>query len=121
MVDGHAGHDLVLAVVKCDAAGKYLADHRDHVVHLERQTQRRVTHQAAGGIGHLAILQVIASARKKIIVADVVVMHVADDDGLHAAGIHAERLQSFPDRLDHFALAPRSHRGVEAGVENDGA
>ncbi len=81
MMDGDSRHDLVLAVVEGDAAGKDLAHHRDHVVDLERQAQRRVAHAAPGGVGHLAILQVIARAGKQIVVADVIVVHVADDDG----------------------------------------
>jgi putative tryptophan/tyrosine transport system substrate-binding protein len=36
--------------VKGDTAGKHLAHHRDHVVELERHPQRRVTHEAAGGL-----------------------------------------------------------------------
>src|SRR5215831_14596537 len=58
MVDGDPRHDLVLAVMEVDAAGKDLAHHRDHVVDLERHAQRRVAHAAPRGIGHLAVLQV---------------------------------------------------------------
>src|SRR5262245_13151323 len=119
MVDGDAGHDLVLAVVEGDAAGEDLAHHCHHVIGLERHPQRCVAHAASGGVGHLAILQVIARARKQVVVADVIVMHMADDHGLDRGGIDADRLQSVADRLDQLALALLAHRGVEAGVEDD--
>ena len=60
MVDGDPRHDLALAVVKGDPVGKDLAHHRDDVLNLERHAKRRVAHAAARGIGHLAVLQVIA-------------------------------------------------------------
>ena len=121
MMDGNPRHDLVLAVVEGDAAGKHLAHHRDYVVDLERQAQRRVAHAAPGGVGHLAILQMIARAGKQIVVADVIVVHVADDDGRYLCGVDADRFQSFADRLDHFALTLLAHGRVEAGIEDDGA
>ena len=80
-----------------------------------------MTHAAPGGVSHLAILQVIAGAREQIVVADVIVMHVADDDGLDVGGIDADRLQPVAHRLDRLALALLPHRRIEAGVDNDGA
>src|SRR5262249_15257540 len=121
MVDGDPWHDLVLTVVEVDAAGKDLAHHRDHVVDLERHAQRRVAHAAPRGIGHLAILQVVARAGKQVVVANVIVMHVADDDGPYLRGVDADRFQSLADWLDHFALALLAHGRVEAGIEDDGA
>ena len=93
MVDGDSRRDLVLAVVKGDASVKHFAHHRHHVVDLERQPQRHVAHAAARCICHLAILQVIARPRKQIVVADVIVMHVADDDRLHLRRLDADCLQ----------------------------
>ena len=107
--------------MKGNAAGKDLAHHRDHVVDLERQAQRRVAHAAPGRIGHLAILQMIMRTGKQIVVAHVIVMHVADDNGSYLRGIDADRFQSFVDRLDHFALTLLAHGRVEAGIEDDGA
>ena len=103
-----------------DSAGKELAHHRDHIFDLERESQRPVAHRAAGRVTHLVVLQVIACARKQVVIADMIVMHVADDDGLDGTGLDAERAQSVADRLDHLALALLSHRGVEAGIDNDG-
>src|SRR5262245_23227166 len=121
MVDGDPRHDLVLAVMEVDAAGKDLAHHRHHVVDLERHAQRRVAHAAPRGIGHLAVLQVVARAGKQVVVANVIVMHVADDDGPYLRGVDADRFQSLADRLDHFALALLAHGRVEPGIEDDGA
>ena len=119
MVDGDSRRDLVLAVVKGDASVKHFAHHRHHVIDLERQPQRHVAHAAARCICHLAILQVIARPRKQIVVADMIVMHVADDDRLHLRWLDADRFQPFPYRLDHLALAFSAHRRIEAGVDND--
>ena len=80
MVDGDARLDLILAVVKGGAPGEHLAHHGDDVVDFERQLQRRMAHAAAGSIGHLDVLQVIVRPREKIVIADMVVMQVADDD-----------------------------------------
>ena len=118
---GNARLDLVLAVVEGDATGEHLAHHRDHIVGLERHAQRQVAHAAARGVGHLAVLQVIARAGKQIIVADVIVVHVADDDGRDLIRIDADLLQAFAHRLDQLALALLAHGRVKAGVENDRA
>ena len=80
-----------VAVVEFDAAGEHLAHHRDDVVLLEGVAQLRVAHAAAGRIVHLAVLQVIARAREQIVVAAVVVVHVADDHGLDLVRIDADR------------------------------
>jgi hypothetical protein len=121
VVHGDAGHDLILAVVKGTAAGKHLAHHGDHVVDFERQPQRVMAHAAASGVGHLAILQVIAGLRKQLVIAAMIVMQMADDDVLDGVGRDAERGETFAHRLDHLALALSAHGFVEAGVEHDGA
>src|SRR5262245_47276659 len=121
MVDRDAGHDFVLPVVKRNAAGKDLTHHCDHVIDLERHAQRRVAHAAACRISHLAVLQMIAGAGKQIVVADVIVVHVADDDGLDLRRIDADRFQAVANRLGHLALALLTHGRVEAGIEDDRA
>jgi len=90
---GDARHDLILAVVECAAAGEQLAHHGDHILDLERQPQRAVAHAAPGGIGHLAVLQVIARLREQVVVAAMVAVQVADDDVLDTLRRDAERGQ----------------------------
>ena len=80
-----------------------------------------MAHAAAGGVGHLAILQMIARARKQIVVAAMVVVQVADDDVLDALGRDAKREQAVAHGLDDLALAARAHRLVEAGIDDDRA
>jgi hypothetical protein len=48
-----------------------------------------------------------------------IVMQVADDDGLDRVGGDAERRKSVPHRLDHLALPLFAHGFVEAGVDHD--
>jgi hypothetical protein len=118
---GHARHDLVLAVVKRGAPRKNLTHHGDDVVGLERHAQYLVAHAAAGRIGHLAILQVIARLREQVVIAAMVVVQMADDDGCDRFRRDAERQQPIAHRLDHLALAPLPHGLVEAGIDHDGA
>ena len=87
LVHGDAGRDLVDAVVEDDAAVEHLAHHGDDVLLLERPLEVGVAHAAPGGVGHLGVLQMIARARKQIVVAGVVVMQVADDDVLDGLGL----------------------------------
>ncbi len=80
-----------------------------------------MAHAAPGRVSHLAVLQVIASLWKQIVIAAVVVMQVADDDVFDAVRRYAERVQSLAHRLEHFALPFPAHRLVKAGVEDDRA
>ena len=121
VVHGDARHDLVFAVVERATARKDLAHHGNDVLDLERQPQRPMAHAASGGVGHFAVLQVIARLRKQIVVAAMVVMQVADDDVLDAVGRDAKRSEPLAHRLDHLALALLAHRLVEAGIDHDGA
>jgi hypothetical protein len=121
VMDGNAGGDVTDALVKHGAARENLAHHRHHIFDLERRAQRLVAHAAAGSVSHFAVLQMIARLRKQIVIAAMVVMHVADDDGFDGFGGDAERLQTVAHRLDHFTLAFFAHRLVETGVDYDHA
>ena len=111
-----------------------LSDQRDDAAALELQVsvevaagRRRAAREVAArdharrAVLHLAILQMIMRTGKQIVVAHVIVVHVADDNGSYLRGIDADRFQSFVDRLDHFALTLLAHGRVEAGIEDDGA
>ena len=50
-----------------------------------------------------------------------IVMQVADDDGLDRVGGDAEGSEPVAHRLDHFALAFLAHGLVEAGVDHNRA
>src|SRR5262249_11890689 len=95
--------------------------HGDDVLDFERQPRLLMAHAPPGGVGHLAILQVIAGARKQIVVAAMVVVHVADDDGLDALRGNAKRKQAVAYRLDDLALAAPAHPLVEARIDDDRA
>ena len=121
VMHGDARHDLILAVVERAPAGENLAHHSNDVLDLERQAQRPMAHAASGGVGHFAVLQMIARLREQIVVAAMVVMQVADDDVFDAVGRDAERSEPLAHRLDHLALALFTHRLVEAGIDHDDA
>src|SRR5262249_31477172 len=120
-MNGDAGGDVTDAVVKHRAAREHFAHHRYQIFDLERRPQRLVAHAAAGSVSHFAVLQMIARLRKQIVIAAMVVMHVADDDGFDGFGGDAERLQPVAHWLDHFTLAFFAHRLVETGVDYDGS
>ena len=115
---GNPRRDFARAVVKGGAAGEHFAHHRNDVLNLERRTHCLVAHAAAGGVGHLAVLQVIARLRKQIVIAAMVVMQVTDDDALYRLS-DTERCEPIAHRLDHLALTFLAHRLVEASVDNN--
>ena len=89
---------------------------------LERAAQIGVAHAAPGAERHLAVLQVIGRVREQIVVAGMVVMHVADHDVLHLRR-DRRRSPASPSRGGGQELAPAllRHRLVEPGVEDQGA
>jgi len=103
------------------AGGEDFAHRRHHVLDLEWQPQRLMAHAAPGGIGHFAILQVVARLREQLVIAAMVVMQMADDDSLDRLWRDAERNQPLAHRLDHLALAFSTHRLIKAGVDDDRA
>ena len=80
-----------------------------------------MAHVAAGGIGHLAVLEVEGRARKDLEVADVVVVQMGDDHVLDLAGIDPDRREAGLGIAQDRALAPRADRLAEAGVDHEGA
>src|SRR5580704_16924663 len=80
-----------------------------------------MAHAAPGRVGHLAILQMIASVRKRLVIAAVIVVKMADDDVADALGRDAERGEPVANRLGDLALAAGAHRLVETGVDDDRA
>ena len=89
-----ARRDLDLALVHLDTAFEIEPHHADHVLDVVAVAELRIAHVLAGGIGHLARLQVEARVGKLVEVADVVVVHVSEDDIADVAGIDADELQA---------------------------
>src|SRR6516164_7772809 len=108
-----------MPVMEDGAASEDLAHHSEHVIGLERRSERLVAHAASGRVGHLTILQMIARIRTKIVIAAMVVMEVADNDACHLLRRDAKRGQSVAHRLDQFALAAAAHSLIEAGIDKD--
>jgi hypothetical protein len=50
-----------------------------------------------------------------------VVVQVADDDVGHLLGVDVDSLEAFGDRLHDDAAAFGGHRGIEPGIEDEGA
>src|SRR5260221_5088522 len=73
-----AGMQLRVAVVKAHAPGVRAPHHSHHVLHVVGAAELRLGHVAAGGVAHLEILQMQRRRRKKIEVADMVVMQMGD-------------------------------------------
>jgi hypothetical protein len=115
-----AGGDLTGAVMKFNPACEHLAHHGDHVVHFEREPQRRMAHTTPGRITHLGLLQMIASAREQLVVAGMVVVQVRDDDVLDRLWVDPDRLQPLTDRIRDQALALLRHGLVEASIDDKG-
>ena len=118
MVHGDAGRDLAGPVVEPDAVAEHAPDHRGHVFRLERAADIAVAHAAPGAERHLAVLDVKRRVREQIVVAGVVVMHVADDDILDPVRIDADRQEPVARRTQKLAPALFRHCRVEAGVED---
>src|SRR5260221_6337507 len=82
-VQCYARRQLGSSFVINHATGKQLADHGLHIAHLIGRTHDGVAHCAAGAESHLVGLQVVTGARKQLVVARVIVVHVADEDIVH--------------------------------------
>ena len=80
-----------------------------------------MAHAAPGAERHFAVLNVERRVREQIVVAGMVVMHVADDDILDPVRIDADRLEAVARRKQEIATALFRHRRVEAGVEDQRA
>ena len=111
--------ELVVAVVERDPAAVHLAHHTGDVLDVERHAQARVAHVAPGRVRHLAVLQVETGAREDLEVADVVVVHVGDDDVVDLRGVDVERGQTLARVADDRAVASRPGCLAEAGVDDE--
>src|SRR5262245_31348157 len=120
-VNGDTRCNHIVAVVEFDAASKHFAHHRHHIIRFERMPDLVVTHGAPGRVFHLPILEMVAGARKQVVVAAVVVMQVADDDGLDRCRIDTDRLEAIRHRFHSLPSAPCADRLVEAGINQNGS
>jgi hypothetical protein len=111
--------ELGHAVMEHDAVGENLFHHGGHVVGLERNAQRLVTHAAAGAVVHFGVLQVITRLRKKPVIARVIIVHVRDDHVCDAVRIDADHPQPFAHWTQQRALPFGGTRSIEAGVEHE--
>ena len=117
LVHGDAGRQFLGAVVEFAAIGEHLAHHGVHVGLAERNAQHLVAHAAAGGVGHLGVLDMIARIGEQVVIAGMVPMHVGGDDVLDLVGFDAERLEPLADRMGDLARALLGRGFVEAGVD----
>ena len=120
-VEGDAGRDLRLAVVKGDATVEDMADGRDDVLDVEDEVHRAVAHAATGAPGHLGVLEMEAGLRELGPVAGMVPVHVAEDDVLDRVRVDAGRPKRIERRAQPLPAAAVAARPVEAGVEEDRA
>ena len=80
-----------------------------------------MAHAAAGGVGHLGILEVIARIREQVVIAGVIPMHVGRDHMIDMIGLDAERFEPVADRLDDLAAAFLGGLFVKTGIDHEGA
>jgi hypothetical protein len=73
-----------------------------------------------GGVGHLALLQVEPRIGKLVEVADVVVMHVGEDDVLDRARVDAKEPQALRRTTQEGAPPLLGHFRGEAGIHHAG-
>src|SRR5262245_40644075 len=116
LVHRYAGGELVNAIVKFDAIGKYLAHHCQHVTFAERDSQHLVAHASTGGVGHFGILNVIARVRKQVVVAGVIPVHVGGDDVIDLVGLQAACLYAIAHRVGDLPCAFLRSDLIEACV-----
>ena len=96
-----------------------MAHHQRDVLDRKRMPQHAVAHAAAGGVAHLAFLQMKPRIGKAVEIAGMIVMQMGDDDVLDAVGLDAETLQRI-DRIEReLATAQFRFLGVEAGIDQD--
>ena len=112
------GRELVVAGVECDAAAVHLAHHAGDVLDVERHAQARVAHVAPVAYA-ISRSWRWKGARENLEVADVVVVHVADDHVLDACGVDVERGQALARVADDLAVAPRSGLLGKARVDHE--
>ena len=118
-VDGHARRDLVVAVVKRDAAREYPLHHARDIVRFERVADHVMAHVAPGRILHLRVLKMEARVVEQLCIAAVVVMHMRDDDVAHIGMCDAERLEPALDRVHDRAAGLRGHLDAEPGIDDE--
>ncbi len=108
---------LVIAIVKRDAAFEDPLDYGRHVGSLKRESCHPMAHVASCTERHLAILNVVPRGWEFIQAAGVIVMHVRDDHILYLRRIDADHLQPFGRRPKQLALAFARHLRIEAGID----
>jgi hypothetical protein len=116
----HARRDLFVAVVESEPPLEERLHHADDVVHFHGVRERRMAHEPPGDEIHLPVLDVECRGGKVEERADVIVVHVRDDDVAHFLRFHAEERQSGLRRAQVLALALRRDFRGEAGVDHDG-
>jgi hypothetical protein len=77
-----------------------------------------MAHAAPGAERHLAVLQVECGVGEQIVVAGMVVMHVADDDVADLFGVDPDRHEAVARAAQELAPALFRHRRIEPGVED---
>src|SRR5262249_7775134 len=87
----------------------------------ERNTQHLMAHAAAGGVGHLGVLDVVARIGEQIVIASVVPVHMCRDHVIDLVGPNPERLQAFANRMGDFARTFLCRHVVETRVADERA
>ncbi len=113
------GVELGSPVVIHHPPGKQLADHRLHIARIIGRAHDGVAHRAAGAESHLLGLQVVAGARKQLVIARVVVVHMADDDIGHELRIDTDGRKSRRDGLHQLPATRGAHDRIESGIEHE--
>lgn len=119
-MQGEAGSEFIIAIVKDGALGVDVADHLENVFKIEGGAKLAMAHRAARGESHFAILQMKTSKRKAIEIASVVVMEVRDNYVGNAIGIDADEAQRIDRVSKRFAAAANGRFVGEAGIEHEG-
>ena len=120
VMHAHARRQLGRAVVEVNAILEDQLHHAHHVVDFVAVIEAAVAHVAAGREAHLRILEMEPRGGEIEERADMVVVHMGDDDVLHGRGIDAQQGQSRARAAQEGALALSGHGFVEAGVDDEG-
>src|SRR5262249_24977066 len=116
LMHGDTRRELLNSIVEFDSISEYFSHHRKHVAFAERNAQHLMTHAAAGGVGHLGVLDVIARIGEQVVVAGMIPVHVGGDHVINLVGCNTERLQALAYGMNDGARAFLGGGFVEAGI-----
>jgi hypothetical protein len=118
IMHGDTRRDLIVAVMEANAPREYPAQHDNHVIDVESGPQHALAHMAPGGEIHLPVLNMECGISEEIVIARMIVVHMADDDVLDIRGFDPDRSQTLAGALQKFSVPPLRRRRIESCIDH---